>query len=236
MESDYIALDIETTGLDPKTDKIIEIGAARVRAGQVGETFCTLVNPARRLEERITELTGITDDMLADAPYIDTVIGRFLDFVSEDMILGHSVRFDYAFLKRAAVNGKLVFEKQGIDTLKLARSCLRELPSRRLGALCEYYQIAHNAHRALGDALAAHELYRRMCGQFEEAAAAKPFRLEYKVKKEGPITPAQKERLLRMLAYYQVSPDCEIDRMTKNEASRMMDKLILRYGRMKIEN
>ena len=233
MQSAYIVLDIETTGLDPKTEKIIEIGAARVRCGRVEETFQTLVNPARKLEDRIVELTGITDDMLCGAPYIETVLPAFLEFVGEDLLLGHSVRFDYSFLKRAAVNQNCSFEKKAVDTLKLARLCLPELPSRSLGALCEYYEIAHTAHRALGDALATHALYQKLCAQFEAADKAEPYALTYKVKKEGPITPAQRERLLKMLQYYQLTPSCEIDRMTKNEASRMMDKLTLTYGKMK---
>lgn len=232
MQSAYIVLDIETTGLDPKTEKIIEIGAARVRDGQVEDTYQTLVNPARSLTERIVELTGITDEMLSGAPYIEEVLTAFLDFAGEDILLGHSVRFDYSFLKRAAVNQNDTFEKKAVDTLKLARLCLPELPSRSLGALCEHYGIAHTAHRALGDALATHALYQALCGQFEAADQAQPYQLIYKAKKEGPITPAQRERLLRMLEYYKVSPGCEIDRMTKNEASRMMDKLTLIYGRM----
>lgn len=235
MQSSYLVLDIETTGLDPKTEKIIEIGAARVRDGRVEETYQTLVNPARKLETRIVELTGITDDMLSGVPYIETALPAFLDFAGEDFLLGHSVRFDYSFLKRAAVNQKYAFEKKAIDTLKLARLCLPELPSRALGALCGYYGITHAAHRALGDALATHELYQKLCAQFEAADQAEPYQLSYKVKKEGPITPAQRGRLLKMLNYYQISPDCEIDRLTKNEASRMMDKLTLAYGKMKQE-
>ena len=232
MQSAYLVLDIETTGLDPKTEKIIEIGAARVRDGQVVETYQTFVNPARKLAERIVELTGITDEMLRDAPYIETVLPAFLAFAGEDLLLGHSVRFDYSFLKRA-VNLKYSFEKKALDTLKLARLCLPDLPSRSLGALCGHYEITHTAHRALGDALATHVLYQRLCAQFEAADQAQPYALTYKVKKEGPITPAQRERLLKMLEYYQINPPCEIDRMTKNEASRMMDKLTLAHGKMK---
>ncbi len=235
MQSAYVVLDIETTGLDAKTEKIIEIGAARIRNGRVEAICQTLVNPARSLTERIIELTGITDQMLDGAPYIEDVLPEFLSFAGEDILLGHSVRFDYSFIKRAAVNQKFVFEKKAIDTLKLSRLCLPELPSRSLGALCAHYGIVHTAHRALGDALATHELYKRLCGQFEAADQAEPYQLICKVKKEGPITPAQRERLLKMLEYYKVNPECEIDRMTKNEASRMMDKLTFTYGKMSRE-
>lgn len=89
--SDYLCVDLETTGLNPKTDKIIEIGAVKVRGGKITDTFQTLVNPCRSLEERITGITGITDDMLFDKPVINEVLPDFLHFAGEDILLGHSV-------------------------------------------------------------------------------------------------------------------------------------------------
>lgn len=129
--SDYLCVDLETTGLNPKTDKIIEIGAVKVRGGKIADTFQVLVNPCRPLEERITELTGITDDMLFDKPVINEVLPDFLHFAGEDILLGHSVLFDYSFLKKAVVNGKGSFEREGLDTLKIARVYLTELPDRK---------------------------------------------------------------------------------------------------------
>ena len=107
MIDDYICLDLETTGLNPKTDKIIEIGAVKVRNGIIIDSFETFVAPERKLEKRITELTGITDEMLENAPAKEEVIPRFLEFAGEDILLGHSVLFDYSFINRAAVNCKL---------------------------------------------------------------------------------------------------------------------------------
>ena len=96
--NNYVCVDLETTGLNPKTDRIIEIGAVKVRNGVVTDTFETLVNPGRRLEERIVTLTGIRDDMLQEQPSIREVLPDFLSFAGEDILLGHSVLFDFAFL------------------------------------------------------------------------------------------------------------------------------------------
>lgn len=236
MLEDYTVLDLETTGLDPKKEKIIEIGAARIRGGKVAATYRTMLQPGRELPSRITELTGITPQMLQGQPYIEEVLPAFMEFLGDDVLMGHRVLFDYSFAKRAAVNAGLPFEKRGVDTLKLARICLPELPSKRLSDLCVRFGIVSHAHRALNDALAAHELYQRLCAGFRQAADCEPEPLHYAVKKEGPITPAQKQRLKRMEAYYRITLPYEIDRLTKNEASRIMDKLVLTYGKPHREN
>ena len=100
----YVAIDLETTGLNPKIDKIIEIGAVRVVDGVAVQEKSTLVNPHLELSERIQELTGIQDSMLQDAPGIQEVIGEYIDFCQELPLLGHKILFDFSFLKRAAVD------------------------------------------------------------------------------------------------------------------------------------
>ena len=154
MINTFVCIDLETTGLQPKTDKIIEIGAIRVDEGVITGEWESLVNPERKLEERIVELTGIQDEQLAAAKKISELFPDLLAFLGERPLLGHSVNFDFAFLKRAAAKEKLTFERQGIDTLKIARKYLKELESRSLGALCRHYEIPHKAHRALDDARA----------------------------------------------------------------------------------
>ena len=151
MIDSFICLDLETTGLNPKTDKIIEIGAIRIENGVETGTFETFVNPGRLLEERIVELTGIKDEDLQEAPTITEVLPQFIEFAKNLPLLGHSVLFDFSFIKKAAVNQKLTFEREGVDTLKIARKYLTELPHRSLGYLCEHYGISHHAHRALVD-------------------------------------------------------------------------------------
>lgn len=230
MLENYTVLDLETTGLDPKKEKIIEIGAVRVKNGNPDAIYQKLVHPGRNIDTRVTELTGITDGMLQDAPYIEALLPELLTFLGDDALIGHRILFDYSFVKKAAVNAGMEFEKTGLDTLKLARVCLPEQPSKRLTDLCSYYGIEYQAHRAYEDALATHRLYRKLCAGYEYAAQAQPEKLYYAVKKEGPITPAQRERLKRMEAFYQISLPYEIEKLTKNEASRIMDQLTAKYG------
>lgn len=241
MINDYICVDVETTGLNPKTDKIIEIGAVRVRNGEITDSFESFVAPGRKLEERITALTGIDDRMLQNAPERKEVIPKFLEFAGEDILLGHSVFFDYSFLKRAAVNEKLTFERQGIDTLKLARKFLPDLESRSLGFLCKHYQIEHNAHRALADAVATVKLYQKLTEQFFTEKDFRSAPLIYKVKRETPITGPQKERLYRLIELHRLSIEqdesfsfllnLEVEKLTRNEASRYTDQLFAKFGR-----
>ena len=228
---DFTVVDLETTGLNPKTDKIIEIGAVKVKDGMIRGNFQCYVNPGRKLEERIIELTGICDEDIIEAKSIEEVLPELFAFIGEDILVGHRILFDYSFLKKAAVNQKLSFEKQGIDTLKIARKFLPDLESRRLPFLCEYYGIALKAHRAMHDALATAELYLKLAKEFSDEEAFKPLPLIYKAKKEGPVTPRQKEQLYKLIEKHKLTVDYEVDKLTKNEASRQIDKILFRYGR-----
>ena len=163
MTTSYVCIDLETTGLNPKLDKIIEIGAVKVIDGQITDTFHSYVNPGRKLEERIVELTGIGQEQVDAAPDIARIFPGLEKFLGDLPLLGHRILFDYSFLKKAAVNLKCPFEKQGIDTLRIARCFLPQLEHRTLPYLCEYYQIAHQAHRASADAEATSRLYNILC-------------------------------------------------------------------------
>ena len=94
----YIAFDIETTGLDSMYDEIIEIGAIKIEDGKEIETFSTLIKPEYEIDEFITELTGITNEMVMDAPKINEVLPKFMDFIKDSVILGHNVNFDINFI------------------------------------------------------------------------------------------------------------------------------------------
>ena len=200
MMNSYVSIDLETTGLNRKTDKIIEIGAVKVEDGKITERFSTYVNPGRKLEQRIIELTGIRDEDLSDAPVMEEILPGLLPFLGDLPFLGHSILFDFSFLKKAAVNQKMTFEKTGVDTLKIARKDLQSLESRSLDFLCEYYSIPHQAHRALADAEATANLYCRLINDFysaeEDLFCPKP--LIYKVKRDQPASKAQKERLYKL--------------------------------------
>lgn len=236
IPNSYLAVDIETTGLDAKLDKIIEIGAVKVLDGQMVNQYQTLINPHRELTEKTAVLTGITADMLTDAPGIDEAIGALVDFCEEGLpLLGHHIIFDYSFLKRAAVNEKLGFERNGIDTLKLCRRLMPAEEKKNLEAACSFFEIQRvQAHRALADAVDAHHLYQalRKCCTNEnlEEFAEKP--LIYKVKREQPASKKQKEDLRYLLKYHKIDLPVQIDYLTRNEISRMTDKIILQYGRI----
>ncbi len=234
---DYVSVDLETTGLRPKYDKIIEIGAVKVEDGQIAGTWQSLVNPGRRLEEATVSLTGLTDGMLREAPGIEEALPGFLEFCRGHVLLGHSLAFDYSFLKRAAVNAGYSFEAEGIDTLKLSRRFLADLESRTLGYLCSYFGIPHRAHRALDDALAAHRLYEELCGRFfpEEGRAFLPFPLACRVKKDRPAGQAQKERLRFLAQAHGLELDVDVERLTRSEASRLADRILFRFGKIPAE-
>ena len=238
MTDSYVCIDLETTGLNPKTDKIIEIGIVKVEENRIVKEWETLVNPDRKLEERIIELTGIRDEQLSSAPSIDEVLPQLLDIVGDSVLLGHSVLFDYSFVKKAAANRRLSFERTGIDTLKIARKYLADLESRSLPCLCRHYGIRHSAHRALHDAEATVELYQKLAEQFydrEEAEGDKslfrPKKLCYQVKRDTPITIPQKEQLYKLVDRHKLIIDYDIEKLTRSEASRQIDRLLAEYGR-----
>ena len=232
MLQDFTALDLETTGLNPKTDKIIEIGAVRIRDGKGAARWESLVNPGIQISDFTEGLTGIRNEELMSAPVIEEVLPDLIHLLSEDVLVGHRILFDYSFLKKAAVNQGIPFEKKGIDTLKLSRKFLPDLPSRKLPDLCRYYGIETTSHRAGSDALSAAILYERLVQDFPDEDAYRPSDLIFHVKKESPASKKQKERLYSLLEWHKIIPDFDVERLTRNEASRITDKIILAYGRM----
>ncbi|MBQ9122459.1 MAG: 3'-5' exonuclease [Lachnospiraceae bacterium] len=235
MVDNFVCIDLETTGLNPKRDKIIEIGAVKVERGQIVDLFETFVNPHRKLEERIVQLTGITDEDLSGAPDMAQVLPQVLAFIGEDILLGHSILFDYSFLKKAAVDQKMKFERLGVDTLKIARKFLPELESRSLDFLCQHYQIPHRAHRALEDAKATAALYQILKNQFATEETKKDFlagNLLFNVKRDTPATKAQVERLYKLIELHKLSPEIAPEQMTRSEASRYTDQVLAKYGRL----
>ena len=237
MINNYIALDIETTGLNPANDKIIEIGMAKVENGVITGKYQQLINPQRPIDERITKLTGINDSMVENAPVINDIIQEIIDFIGELPILGHNVIFDYSFLKKSAVNNKLTFEKDGIDTLKIARRLLPDVEHRNLEYLCEHFHIdAGSSHRAYDDAVSAKCLYEKLYDiKPDDDIFEKANKLNYTVKRDVPITIAQKNYLLSLVSYYKLELKEPIDQLTKSRASKLIDGIISEYGKMPCE-
>ncbi len=130
------------------------------------------------------------------------------------------------------------FERQGIDTLKIARKYLKDLESRSLGALCRHYDIPHSAHRALKDARATTALYRKLSEDFFEKEKEEgekslfvPKPLIYQAKRDTPLTIVQKEQLYKLLDRHKLVVDYEIESLTRSEASRKIDRILAEYGR-----
>jgi len=232
----FTAIDIETTGLGPEKAKIIEIGAVKYEDGVQKEVFSTLVNPQTAgIPERITELTGITDEMVKDAPKEADAIRSLLRFLEgETVLLGHNIPFDFSFLKVAAGRLGEPFEYQGLDTLVMARLCHPELPGKTLAAMCEAYEITNeHAHRAYEDACAAAQLYVLMERRFGKTHGEwfAPKQLYYKPKKTEPVTKRQVSYLQGIIAMHGLDLTPDYTTLTKSEASRLIDTLLAKYGR-----
>lgn len=162
---DYIVFDLETTGLRPGLDEIIEISAVKVKNSEVTDTFSTLVKPSIRIPASATRVNGITNAMVSDAPEIAEALEGFVDFVETGILVGHNIHsFDMNFIYDAAME---VFQEgiynDYIDTLYMARSCLPQLPHHRLGDISEYFGIStEGAHRALNDCIMNQKCYEKM--------------------------------------------------------------------------
>lgn len=239
MLEDYCVIDLEMTGLNPKHHKILEVAAVRVRKKEIVSECSMLIQQHQLLEEKITELTGIDQEMLAGAKEEDEVLDHFFGFLGEDILVGQNVIFDYSFLKQAAINRKMSFERKAADTLKIARRCLPALEKRTLDALCGYYgiEIGHH-HRALDDAKATYLLYERLEKEFGavQADVFEPKPLIYKAKRQTPATARQKKHLKELADYHKINLNLEWETLTRNEASRQVDRIISQYGRMPQNN
>lgn len=235
MLRDYVVVDLEMTGLKAKEDRILEIGAVKVEEGHMTGTFHKLVNPERELSEKIIELTGITNEMAQTGCDVKEAVEGFLSFAGNLPFIGHNILFDYSFLKQYAANHGIILEKEGLDTLKLARKFLPDAEKKTLDYLCEYFEIPREQnHRALEDAKATALLFELLQNAFEqsEPGAFCPLPLKYKAKKQSPITIRQKNDLQELAACHKIDLKVELDSLTKNEASRMIDKILSNYGKV----
>lgn len=162
INGDFIALDIETTGLDPEKDRITEIGAVKFRNGEIIDTFGTLVNPEMYIPDHIVKLTGITDDMIKNSPVIDSVMPKFMDFLGDMPIVAHNAGFDMSFIKYNAARMGLKLTNPVIDTLQLSRKMFPRLGKHKLNTVAKHLQIAQECHhRAVNDSITAAKIFIR---------------------------------------------------------------------------
>lgn len=163
FEDEFIVFDTETTGLSPVYNKLTEIGAVRVKDGEVLEVFNTFVNPEVHIPENITELTGISDDMVADAPKTKEAVESFLAFIGDRTLVAHNATFDMGFIRKAADDYGLKFDNAYIDTVSMSRFVNPDLKKHKLDIIAEYYGLGDfNHHRASDDAEMCAAIFYRM--------------------------------------------------------------------------
>lgn len=154
--SDYCVLDTETTGLSSYYDEIIEIGIVKVRDDKIVEQYSQLIEPQYEIPWFITEITGITNEMVADMPSISEVKEQVLSFIGDDIILGHNTSFDIRFLEAGFETD---LPNKYMDTVQFSRKVFPELEHYSLSDMVEYLNLSRNSHRSMADCIATKELY-----------------------------------------------------------------------------
>ena len=169
LHTTYCVLDLETTGLSFRTEKITEVGIMKVKDGEVIDEFECFVNPEKPIPQKVVEVTNITDDMVKDAETIDKVMPKILEFVGDSVLVAHNADFDIGFLKYNAKQLGLSLENTYIDTLRLAKSLFPEYKKYKLGMIAENLGITVEvAHRALDDVDTTVKVFRKMLEMLEE--------------------------------------------------------------------
>ncbi len=153
IKGDYVVFDVETTGLSATNDRLTEIGAVRYVNGEIGEVFNTFVNPGMPIPAKIVELTGITDQMVADAPDEAQAVKNFLDFCGDAVLVAHNAPFDISFITAACGRCGYAFDPTYIDTVAMARSLLPDCKNHKLDTVAKALNLGNfNHHRASDDA------------------------------------------------------------------------------------
>ncbi|SKC74126.1 PolC-type DNA polymerase III [Maledivibacter halophilus] len=169
LDGTYIVFDIETTGLSFKHDKITEIGAVKIKNGEVVDKFSALINPTVNIPAKIVELTGITDEMVKDKPTIDIILPEFLNFVGDDPVVAHNAAFDTSFIKENAKALGLEFNNTIVDTLSLSRILVPSIKRYKLNTLAKHFKVSlENHHRAVDDAVATGEIFIKLISLLKE--------------------------------------------------------------------
>ena len=223
--SDYIAIDLETTGIRLSKDKIIEVGLLKVKDSHIIDTFSCVINPDMQVDDKILELTKISKNELENAKRIHEVINHIVDFCEEYVLLGHNTIFDYSFVKKEANRAGLEFEKRGIDTYKLCKKVLPDNVRKNLTDACNYFGIEiKNSHRAFSDAYYTHVLFQEIIKNFKTLEISSEA-MKVRIKKFVPIRKRTKEDLQKLLNCHRIGCKVNIDLLSESEAKRMMDKI-----------
>ena len=169
MADRAVVFDIETTGFSAVRDSIIEIGAVKVERGQITDRFSVFVNPGRPIPYRITQLTSITDDMVADAKPIDDVLPKFMEFCEGAYLVAHNASFDTSFIKEKCHRLGHVYDHSHVDTVELSRALLPHLANYKLHTVAKDLGVSlEHHHRAVDDAECTAEIYLKLQGMVEK--------------------------------------------------------------------
>lgn len=154
----FVAIDVETTGLSPIYHELIEISAIKYQGTKKLDTFSTLIKPKARIPYHITNITGITNEMVQNAPTVESVMPKLIEFVGENPIVAHNASFDYKFIQNYSNNS--FHRNQVIDTVQVGRKLFPQLPNHKLGTIAKYIGITEDGfHRAEFDCECCAKIY-----------------------------------------------------------------------------
>lgn len=164
FDGTFICFDIETTGLSAARDKITEIGAVKVENGVITDTFSTFANPEMPIPQKITQLTGITDDMVKDAPSQREAVGAFLEFAGNNVLVAHNAPFDTSFIAKACEDMGKEYNYTSIDTVAISRAILTDIKNCKLDTVAKFLRLGDfNHHRATDDAEMLARIFINLC-------------------------------------------------------------------------
>ena len=174
IDTTYCVLDLETTGFSATTEKITEVGIMKIKNGEVLDQFSCFVNPEKHIPQRVSEVTNITDDMVADSETIDKVFPKILDFIKDSVLVAHNAPFDMGFLKQNAKNLGYEFDYTYLDTLSLAKDLFPDYKKYKLGKIADNLGIkVEVAHRALDDVDTTVKVFNVMMDMLKKRGAKK---------------------------------------------------------------
>ncbi|MFA7257140.1 MAG: 3'-5' exonuclease [Kiritimatiellales bacterium] len=201
---DFIAFDLETTGIQPKTDAVVEIGAIRFRGTEVIETFCSLINPGRPIPPEASAVNGITDEMVAEQPRIETVLSGLADFCGDLPLVAHNAPFDFKFLL-AAVEKHRTRAPKGVilDTCALSRIIFPGMFNYKLGTLVRHFGFPNGTfHRAEEDSVYCGLLFARIVEALEKAGQPASVHALLDLAKQPPMKFPQYEKQPEQLGLF----------------------------------
>ena len=169
FDGTFICFDIETTGLSAARDKITEIGAVKVENGVITDTFSTFANPEMPIPQKITQLTGITDDMVKDAPSQSEAVGAFLEFAGDNVLVAHNAPFDTSFIAKACEDMGREYNYTSIDTVAISRAILTDIKNCKLDTVAKFLRLGDfNHHRATDDAEMLARIFINLCQRLKD--------------------------------------------------------------------